>query len=110
MKFTGQQKHDEINVNVTYRDVHQDSELTGLFVEAIKKLAQAVGAARVKDLSREPEAKRWAKEFVVGYGLLAIGEARSMLLLFSDGLNMHARVHLRSLWERWPRIIRQPCK
>lgn len=99
MKFTGQPQHDKLNINVSYRDVYQDAELIAAFVAAIKVLATAVGAARIKDISNEPEAKRWAREFLVGYGLLALGEARSMLLLFSDGLNMHARIHLRSLYE-----------
>lgn len=98
MKFTGQPPHNKIDVTIAYREF-TDADLTDIFVKAITMLVQAVGAARVKDTSADTEAKRWAKEFLVGYGLLAIGEARSILLLFSDRLNIHARIHLRSLYE-----------
>jgi hypothetical protein len=99
VKFTGQPKHERASVSVKYRDTFNDPEMTDVFVKALSMLAQAVGAARIMDISGDPEAKRWAKEFLVGYALLAIGEARSMLLLFSDRLNIHARIHLRSLYE-----------
>jgi len=98
VKFTGQPPHNKIDVTIAYREF-TDADLTDIFVKAITMLVQAVGAARVKDTSADTEAKRWAKEFLVGYGLLAIGEARSILLLFSDRLNIHARIHLRSLYE-----------
>jgi hypothetical protein len=99
MKFTGQPKSERVNLTVKYRDVFTDAELTDVFVTALKLLTQAVGVARISDTSRDEEARRWAKEFLVGYSLLAIGEARSMLLLFSDRLNINARIHLRALWE-----------
>jgi hypothetical protein len=99
MKFTSQPKSERVNVSIKYRDVFTDPEMTDIFVKALTLPVQAVGAARIKDVSTDPEAKHWAKEFLVGYALLAIGEARSMLLLFSDRLNIHARIHLRSLYE-----------
>jgi len=68
-------------------------------VETIKELVAAIGVARSIELSAEPEAQRWVKEFLIGFSLLAIGEARSMVLLLSDRLNRHARVHLRALYE-----------
>jgi len=99
MKFTGQPKSERVNVTVKYRDVFTDAELTDIFVTALKLVTQAVGAARIHDTSDDEEVERWKKEFLVGYALLAIGEARSMLLLFSDRLNINARIHLRALWE-----------
>ena len=99
MKFSGQPKHEKVNVEIKYRDVFQDAELVDVFVKAVTMLALAVGAARIKDTSEDSEARRWAREFLIGYGLLTIGEARSILLLFSDGLNVHARIHFRALFE-----------
>ena len=99
MKFTGQPKHQEIDMSIMHRAAYQDAELVEIFVEAILLLAKAVGAGRVMDTSGDGDAEQWAKEFLVGYGLLAIGEARSLLLLLCDGLNLNARVHFRSLYE-----------
>jgi hypothetical protein len=99
VKFSGQPKHEKVNVEIKYRDVFQDAELVDVFVKAVTMLALAVGAARIKDTSEDSEARRWAREFLIGYGLLTIGEARSILLLFSDGLNVHARIHFRALFE-----------
>jgi hypothetical protein len=104
VKFTGQPQHKKVNVSIGFRDIFQDAELTHMFVKAVSLLAQAVGGARIKDLSAKPEAERWAKEFLVGYALLAIGEARSVLLLLGDQLNRPARVHLRSLYEYEHRV------
>ena len=99
MKFAGQPRHEKVDVNIKYRDVFQDAELVDIYVKAVTMLALAVGAARVKDISEGSEAQRWSKEFLIGYGLLTIGEARSILLLYSDGLNVHARIHFRALFE-----------
>jgi hypothetical protein len=99
VKFSGQPRHEKVDVNIKYRDVFQDAELVDIYVKAVTMLALAVGAARIKDTFEDSEAQRWVKEFLIGYGLLTIGEARSILLLFSDGLNVHARIHFRALFE-----------
>lgn len=99
MKFTGQPKHTQVFVPVKYRDVFQDAELVDIFAQVTRMLGNAVASVRQKDISAEDEVKRWGKEFLLGYGILAIGEARSILLLFSDGLNIHARIHFRALFE-----------
>lgn len=98
LQFTGQPRHQKIDVLIPYRAV-QDENLVLALIDAIKILAAAIGSARGQDISAEPEATRWTKEFLVGFSLLAVGECRSMLLLLSDKLNRHARVHLRSLYE-----------
>lgn len=110
MKFTGQPKHDKVNVDIPYRATH-DEDLSLALIETVRLLASAVGAARGQDISAEPEDVRWSKEFLVGFCLLAIGEARSILLLLSDNLNRHARVHLRSLYEyelRTKKLLQEP--
>jgi hypothetical protein len=99
VKFSGQPRHEKVDVSIKYRDVFQDAELVDIYVKAVTMLALAVGAARIKDTSGDSEAQRWAKEFLIGYGLLTVGEARSILLLYSDGLNVHARIHFRALFE-----------
>jgi uncharacterized protein DUF5677 len=99
MRFTGQPRHEKVDIDIAYRDNFQDAELVATFIESVRLLTKAVAEARVLDISSDSEARQWAKEFLVGYALLAIGEARSMLLLLSDRLNLHARIHLRSLYE-----------
>lgn len=99
MKFTGQPAQERVNVDVQFRDDNQDAELVRAMVAAIRSLATAIGAARSRDLSGEPEGRRWGLEALVGYGILAVGEVRSLLLLLSGDLAVHARVHLRSLYE-----------
>jgi len=98
LKFTGKPKHSKVDVNIQYR-LTSDEELVETLVDSIKVLAKGVGTARGADISLEPEADRWMHEFVLGFSLLAIGEAQSMLLLLSGQMNRHARVHLRSLYE-----------
>jgi hypothetical protein len=98
LKFTSQPRHETVDIQIPYRAT-QDEELTETLIEAIGILVAAIGSARGQDISGDPEDLRWTKEFLVGFALLAIGEARSMLLLLSDNLNRHARVHLRSMYE-----------
>ncbi len=98
IRFTGYLHKESIQVNIPYRAVY-DEELTLALGDAIGALVYAVGAARGKDLSDDPEDLRWMKEFLIGFALLAIGEARSVMMLLSDGLSRHARVHMRALFE-----------
>lgn len=98
LKFTTQPRHETVDIQIPYRAT-QDAELTETLIQAIKILVAAIGSARGQDISGDPEDLRWTKEFLVGFALLAVGEARSMLLLLSDNLNRHARVHLRSMYE-----------
>jgi hypothetical protein len=98
IRFTGYTHDEPIPVNIPYRAVY-DEELTLALGDAIGALVCAVGAARGKDLSDDPEELRWMKEFLIGFALLAIGEARSVIMLLSDGLSRHARVHMRALFE-----------
>jgi hypothetical protein len=112
LKFTGQAQHDGIDILIPYRETH-DVQLTHALTRAMKVLATAVQVARGQDLSAESEDRRWMKEFLVGFGLLGIGEARSILLLLSDNLSRHARVHLRSLYEyelKSKSLIRDPSR
>ena len=98
ISFTGYTHQEPISVNIPYRAFY-DEELTLALADSINALVYAIGAARGQDLSKDPEDLRWMKEFLVGFALLAIGEARSVIMLLSDGLSRHARVHVRSLFE-----------
>jgi hypothetical protein len=98
LRFTGSPHNEPIVVNVAYRAVY-DEQLTLALADAIGVLTRAIGIARGQDVSDEQEALRWMKEFLIGFALLAVGEARSIILLLGDGLSRHARVHVRSLFE-----------
>jgi hypothetical protein len=98
LRFTGRRHSEPIVVNIAYRAVY-DKKLTLALADAIGILAQAIGIARGQDISGEQEALRWMKELLIGFALLAVAEARSIILLLGDGLSRHARVHVRSLFE-----------
>ncbi|MDQ6924868.1 MAG: hypothetical protein M3154_01355, partial [Candidatus Eremiobacteraeota bacterium] len=82
-----------------YRPVNQDAELIEAFVSAIKVLAHAAGMARAHPNDEGTEGRRAAREALLGYAILAVGEARSFVLLLSDGLDKHARIHMRAIYE-----------
>jgi hypothetical protein len=112
LRFTGQPEHEKVLIGIQYRPT-QDHELTTALIQAIQVLVTAVGEARVRDISGEPESERWLKEFLLGFSLLTVGEARSLLLLLGDNLNRHARVHLRSIYEyelRAKILLKDPAK
>lgn len=98
LRFTGSPHNEPIAVNIAYRAVY-DERLTLALADAIGVLVRAIGIARGHYLSGDKEALRWLKEFLIGFSILAVGEARSIILLLGDGLSRHARVHVRSLFE-----------
>jgi hypothetical protein len=98
LRFTGNRHNDPIAVNIAYRAVY-DEGLTFALADAIAVLVRAIGTVRGLDISSDPEDLRWTKEFLIGFALLAVGEARSLIVLLGDSLSRNARVHLRSLSE-----------
>ncbi|MHB8704029.1 MAG: DUF5677 domain-containing protein [Candidatus Tyrphobacter sp.] len=98
LRFTGQPRHEKIDIAIPY-SAAQDVELVESLIEAIKILVIAIGSSRGQDISSQSDETRWTNEFLIGFSLLAVGEARSMIILLSDRLNRHARVHLRALYE-----------
>lgn len=98
LRFTSKEPIGKVDVAIPYRETC-DPELTAAYVECIRTVALAVGTARGTNIEADAEDVRWTKEFLIGFALLAVGEARSLLLLVSDNLNRHARVHLRSIYE-----------
>lgn len=98
LRFTGQADDEAIAINIPYRAIY-DEELTLALADAITILVRAIGAARIEDISADVEEVRWMKEFLLGFSTLAVGEARSIIMLLSDGLSRHSRVHVRSLFE-----------
>jgi hypothetical protein len=98
LRFTGQTDKEAISVQLPYRATC-DEELTLALADAITALARAIAEARRQDISTNPDNIRWMKEFLLGFALLATGEARSIVMLLSDNLGRHARVHVRSLFE-----------
>lgn len=98
IRFTGQPHSEPISINIPYRAVC-DEELTLALADAITVLVRAIGFARGQDISGDAAGVRWVKEFLLGFSILAVGEARSVIMLLSDGLCRNARVHMRALFE-----------
>jgi hypothetical protein len=100
MRFSGQPSPSgSIICDIQYRPGPEDAELVRLFTDAIRWLVIVVLNARTNDLSAVQEKQRWTSELLLGYAVLAVNEARALLLLLGGRLNRQARVHLRSLYE-----------
>lgn len=100
MRFTGQPDlGDRLDIPVLLSDERHDPDLREGYVLAIQTLAIVAALARRANLQALPEAKRWALECLLCYGILAIGEARSLVILEAARLNIHARIHFRALNE-----------
>jgi len=100
MYFSGQSEPTgAIQCAIQYKPGSEDGDLIALFAHAIRALVAVVYKARTTDVSGRPDANRWTSEFLLGYAILTVNEARSLLLLLGGGLNRHARIHGRSLWE-----------
>jgi hypothetical protein len=98
LRFTGEPLPQHHSLRVTHRAVNQDAELVEAFVSAIQVLGRAAGMARASRNDEGTEGRR-AAGALLAYSILAVGEARAFLLLLGDGLDKHARVHMRSILE-----------
>gem|GEM_PF-3802752 len=99
LRFSGQGLPQHHSLRVSYRPVNQDADLMEAFVSAIKVLAHAAAMARACTKDEVTEGRRAAREALLGYAILAVGEARAFVLLLSDGLDKHARIHMRAIYE-----------
>jgi hypothetical protein len=99
LRFTGQAKPDKIDFTVNYLTGYQDAELCDTLAEALKALAIALGEARSHNIEHLPDEERAVREVLLGFSILAYNETRAFLMVAAGGLELHARIHYRSVME-----------
>jgi hypothetical protein len=96
--FFRPESHDTVNVDGGYVPGRCDQDALDILKDSVGLLARAVGTARNRAVAIDAVESVGAR-CVLGFGVLAIGEAQAALVLFSAGLDRPGRVHLRSLYE-----------